>query len=69
MLVKHNIDLNFYKPFGPVTATGLTDEKTQKVVNGRDGFFMDSCILRFCNGRRFNMDSIITDMYYHFCWR
>lgn len=30
---------------------------------------MDSQILRFCNGRRFQLESIIQDLYYHFCWR
>ena len=42
MLKEHNIDLNIIKPFGPVTANGTTDENTQKVVNGRDGFFTDT---------------------------
>jgi len=42
MLKLHNIDLTEFKPFGPRTADGLTNENTDKVVNGRDGFFMDS---------------------------
>lgn len=42
MKKKHNIDLTVYKEFGPHTADFKTDETTQKVVNGRDGFFMNS---------------------------
>ena len=69
MLLQHNIDLNIVKPFGPASANGATDENTQTVINGRDGFMTDTQIARFCNGRSFIMDKIIVDMYYHLCWR
>ena len=66
---KYNIDLDKYKPYGPRTQDGYTDETTQELVDGRDYYFLDSDILRFCNGRGWDMPSIISELYYHLCWR
>lgn len=44
-------------------------EGSQKVENGRDEFFDDSIILRFCNGRKWNMELILKDLVYHLEWR
>lgn len=44
-------------------------EGENKVVNGRDHFLTDKDILRFVNGRDYDLNAIINDLYYHLEWR
>lgn len=44
-------------------------EGAEQVFDGRDPFFTDMDILRMINGRRFDMNRIINDLYYHLQWR
>ena len=69
MKKKKGIDLDFKKDFGPKVESGCVIEGSQKVLNGTDPFFQDSDILRFLNGRKFIINDVVEDLYYHLEWR
>lgn len=66
---RKGIDLDVLKDFGPRVPNGYVVEGSSKVLNGRDPFLRDSDILRFLYGRKFVINDIIDDLYYHLEWR
>ena len=69
MRSKYKIDLDRVKPYGPKPEDSCFKEGTNEVVSGHDESFGDDNILRFCYGRRWNVEAICSDLIYHLEWR